>query len=127
MSWIRRIFDKTRSRFKPSYRWVLAEVVPEKFHQHTVYLVGEGEPWQAAFLCPCGCGARIQLSLVRDDQPRWDFTAHSDRKITLHPSVWRKSGCQSHFFLREGRILWARGLHERAGVFIGPDQSLLPG
>ncbi|MDM9644782.1 DUF6527 family protein [Rhizobium sp. S163] len=25
---------------------------------------------------------------------------------TLHPSVWRNSGCRSHFWVRRGRIAW---------------------
>jgi hypothetical protein len=26
--------------------------------------------------------------------------------LTVYPSVWRESGCQSHFIIWNGRILW---------------------
>ncbi|MFX8036043.1 DUF6527 family protein [Acinetobacter baumannii] len=25
---------------------------------------------------------------------------------TLSPSIWRSKGCRSHFFVREGLIVW---------------------
>lgn len=81
---------------------------PDAFDPSRVYLVGEGEtPWSAALLCPCGCGAEIQVSLVENDRPRWRVKRHFNGTVTLHPSIWRKKGCRSHFFLRRGRIVWA--------------------
>ncbi len=64
-------------------------------------------PWSAALLCPCGCGGSIQLSLIAGDTPSWRVRRHFNGSVTLHPSVWGKTGCRSHFFLRRGRIVWA--------------------
>ncbi|WP_419192496.1 DUF6527 family protein [Engelhardtia mirabilis] len=56
-------------------------------------------------LCPCGCGEEIQLNTV-GGHPRWSVEVEIDGTVTLAPSVWRKAGCESHFFLRSGAIQW---------------------
>lgn len=82
--------------------------VPDAPSPRTVYVVGEGEhQWYAVLACPCLCGAIVQLSLLENDRPRWTLTEHGDRTISLSPSVLRRRGCQSHFFLRRGRIEWS--------------------
>lgn len=84
-----------------------AEEVPEHLRPRTVYVIGEnGHYWQVAMVCPCGCHAVIQLCLLAGSSPRWDCTVHADGAVTLYPSVWRRTGCGSHFFLRDGRIVW---------------------
>lgn len=83
--------------------------VPEKCRRDVLYLVGEnGRQWFAAFVCPCGCGETIQLSLLQDSRPRWTVEVHGDGTATIHPSVWRVRGCRSHFFVRRGLIAWVR-------------------
>lgn len=90
------------------YQHVEVEDLPEVLEPWRLYLVGEdGINWAAAFLCPCGCRAIIQLSLIPHDKPSWRATTSRGR-ITLHPSVWRVTGCQSHFFIREGKLIWSR-------------------
>ena len=81
---------------------------PDTLEPECVYLVGEESvPWFAALLCPCGCGALIRLSLLIDDRPRWRARRHFAGTVTLEPSIWRKRGCGSHFFVRRGQIVWA--------------------
>ena len=81
---------------------------PDTLEPKCVYLVGDDSvPWFAALLCPCGCGALISLSLLKDDRPRWRVRRHFTGTVTLEPSIWRKKGCRSHFFVRSGRIVWA--------------------
>ena len=81
---------------------------PDTLEPKCVYLVGEGSvPWFAALLCPCGCGALIRLSLLKDDRPRWRARRHFAGTVTLEPSIWRKKGCGSHFFVRRGQVVWA--------------------
>ena len=83
--------------------------MPDQVESGVLYLVGEGPHlWFAAFLCPCGCGEAIQLSLSPDSRPRWGVEEHSDGTVSLSPSVWRVRGCRSHFFLRRGHIAWVR-------------------
>ena len=95
----------------------VVEDFPDVIEPGRVYLVGGGSvPWSAALLCPCGCSAAIQLSLVKNDLPRWHAKRHLNDTVTLHPSIWRDKGCRSHFFLRRGRIIWAR---DRVAVHLG--------
>lgn len=90
-------------------RTVEAADLPDKIQPHEVYLVGEnGFLWYVAMLCPCGCGETMQLSCLPDARPRWTVTRHADSTVSLHPSVARTKGCRSHFFLKEGQIVWCR-------------------
>lgn len=70
----------------------LLMVLPEHLDVHAVYLMGEGpHRWFVAFICPCGCGATVQMSLLPDAIPTWQFTEHADTTVSLHPSVWREA------------------------------------
>lgn len=66
----------------------------------------DGEDWCVGFRCPCGCSAVIELLLVAEAKPRWDVDLDARDIPTLHPSVWRKGGCGSHFILMVGRVRW---------------------
>lgn len=68
-------------------------------------MMDEGEAWAAVMACPCGCGAVIELLLSPNARPRWTLTERGDLP-TLHPSVWRSTGCRSHFWVRDGQIHW---------------------
>ena len=109
MSWIIRLWSWAKSLFvrRPSpLRTVRVEEPPEALRPRTVYLLGEGEHvWSVVMLCPCGCGEEIQLSTV-GGRPRWSVQLETDGALTLTPSVWRKVGCKSHFFLRKGVVQW---------------------
>jgi hypothetical protein len=86
---------------------VYLEELPEMLNANAVYVLGEGSHrWFVAMKCPCGCGELVQVSLLPDAKPRWRLVEHPDGTISLAPSVWRKVGCRSHFFLRCGLIQW---------------------
>ena len=102
-SWIRSWFSSQRKRL----RTVHLEELPESLDDDAVYVLGDGpHKWFIAMACPCGCGDLVQVSLLADAKPRWWLTEHGDNTISLKPSVWRRVGCQSHFFLRRGYIDW---------------------
>lgn len=93
---------------QPAYKVMFIEDLPEDLKNGIVYIVGiKKHPWQAAFICPCGCGVLIQLSLLSNSNPRWKFRLYRKKYISLSPSIWRKVGCKSHFFIRKGNIVWA--------------------
>ncbi|MFJ3051897.1 DUF6527 family protein [Pseudomonas nitroreducens] len=71
-----------------------------------VLLKDGGEDWSIGFRCPCGCGRPIELLLIDEARPRWDYKIDSKGLPSLHPSVWLKTGCKSHFWVRNGRIQW---------------------
>lgn len=88
------------------YGVIHVEEEPEEFEPMQVYALGEGgHLWHISMLCPCGCGEKISLNTLPDDSPRWTLEEH-DGVPSIRPSVWRRVGCRSHFFLRRGRIEW---------------------
>lgn len=66
----------------------------------------DSEDWAIAFLCPCGCKERLELALIPEVKPHWKLHMNHLNYPTLHPSVWRKTGCGAHFWVKEGEIVW---------------------
>jgi RHS repeat-associated protein len=88
------------------YALVRVEDLPDEPKRRTLYVAGSpGFEWAAAMVCPCGYGETIQLNLLDQVRPCWRVFAR-DEGISLEPPVWRSQGCRSHFFLRDGEILW---------------------
>lgn len=92
----------------PKYGFVMTEgQLPETLEKEKLYILTEdGVSWEAAMICPCGCGTRLEMNLLPDERPRWRYSVRKGLP-SLHPSVNRKIGCRSHFILRQGRIIWA--------------------
>ncbi|WP_324252081.1 DUF6527 family protein [Roseibium aggregatum] len=44
--------------------------------------------------------------LLEEVKPNWSLKSEDDKPPTLRPSVWRKTGCKAHFWLRDGHIHW---------------------
>ncbi|EIJ80117.1 hypothetical protein PB1_07147 [Bacillus methanolicus PB1] len=106
LGWITRLFT---GHPRGAYRTVFMEELPDRLEEHVIYILGEGEyTWSAAIICPCGCREILHMSLHKEGRPRWELTRHSDGTVSLTPSVWRKIGCQSHFFFERGRIRWCK-------------------
>lgn len=83
------------------------EETPDNLKSKTIYIVGEkGHRWMIVFLCPCGCKAKIYLNLLPDARPRWFLRVYKDGSVGVSPSVWRRVGCRSHFYLKRGKVLW---------------------
>lgn len=81
--------------------------LPKSLRRNTVYVVmDEGEPWYTSFICPCGCKSVLNMNLLPDESPLWQVCDHNDGTVTIKPSIFRKIGCKSHFWLRHGRIDW---------------------
>lgn len=83
--------------------------LPRRVRRGIVFLVVEdGIEEFLALRCPCGCGETICLNLLPDERPRWSLCRHKGDSFSVHPSIWRTTGCRSHFFIRSGRIVWSR-------------------
>lgn len=105
------IWGWIRGWFRPRRRFTAVHVedLPDELDANSIYIAGEGKYlWFAAMLCPCGCGEILYMNLQDHSRPRWSIVRHSDNTISLTPSVWRKVGCQSHFFFRQGQVVWCR-------------------
>ena len=111
-NWFRRIFNRSNDWFldrleRPYRTMIVEEDLPVKMTRRTLYIVEEdGYAEQAAMRCPCGRSHILHLNLLPDDRPLWKVTHHSDETVSLHPSVWRKKDCRSHFWFRKGRVHW---------------------
>jgi Family of unknown function (DUF6527) len=107
----KKIFLSFIDLFKPNknktYRTVYVEELPDIVEIEKIYILGEGQYlWSAAMKCPCNCKNVLQMSLHQDGTPRWNLTIHDNGTVSLYPSIWRKVGCKSHFFFKEGKIQW---------------------
>jgi hypothetical protein len=109
MKWLTIIWNWLVSLFRreQKYQFSKMEELPDCLEAGKIYLLGEAEYlWSAVMVCPCGCNATLHMNLQPDAKPLWSAIEHRDGTLTLHPSVWRKVGCRSHFFVRKGRIIW---------------------
>lgn len=71
----------------------------------SVVIVRRGVLRSLVMACPDGCGDILTINLDGRAGPAWRL--YSDRRGTsLFPSVWRDSGCQSHFIVWRSHIFW---------------------
>lgn len=97
------------ARIAPRRRLIIiqGDSLPKRLPRRDLVLAREdGEDWCVGMRCPCGCGDPIELLIIQEAKPRWDIIVSKDGRPTLSPSVWRKKGCRSHFWLRAGRVEW---------------------
>ena len=68
-------------------------------------IVVRGRPRSLVMACPDGCGEHLTINLDERAGPAWRWYENG-RGLTLFPSVWRDSGCKSHFIVWHNTILW---------------------
>jgi hypothetical protein len=105
---LRSAHRRIRNWIIPPYATSFVEdTLPKQLKRRTLYIVeDDGFQEQAAMICPCGCRSVLHMNLLPDERPCWRFTRHHDGTATLHPSVWRRKECGSHFWFRNGRVVW---------------------
>ena len=104
--WILSFFIKESKSFKLK----IVSELPEEPVEYVLYIEGnvqEEDYWYALLKCPCNCGDKIMLSLMTDSRPYWKvvFNKHS---FSVYPSIWRTKNCMCHFWLKEGKVVWAK-------------------
>lgn len=105
----RKIVAKLAEWLQPEHKYFFVDDLPEHVSDKSIYIVGGKEhPWLIAFNCPCGCNNLIQLNLLKDADPCWKYKVTKKKKINISPSVWRNTGCKSHFFIHKSKIDWVR-------------------
>lgn len=107
-SWKRKVFEVLEYALpRRRLRVIQGDSLPLKLPRRRVILArDDDENWCVGFLCPCGCGRKIELLLIEEAEPRWTLVSDISAPVTLAPSVWLADGCRSHFFVRGGRIRW---------------------
>jgi hypothetical protein len=68
-------------------------------------LVRRGVLRSMVMSCPDGCGEVLTVNLDGRAGKAWRHYARGD-DVSLFPSVWRDSGCESHYILWRSRIYW---------------------
>lgn len=68
-------------------------------------LIERGKPRWLIMACPCGCGEEIPVNLDSRAGPAWRIYRNQRTGVSLFPSVWRDTGCRSHFIVWRGEIM----------------------
>lgn len=68
-------------------------------------LVDRGVLRSLVLSCPDACGEVLTINLDHRAGPAWRLYRGVDG-LSLYPSVWRSSGCKSHFIVWRSRIFW---------------------
>ncbi len=107
MKYIQKILQNFKLWFSKSYNVKQLNDFPEPVEPKIIYVVGTAkQAWLIVFICPCGCNETIQLNLLREARPRWNFKLNWNNTITINPSVRRSKGCKSHFNIRNSKVVW---------------------
>lgn len=108
-TWLANWFEAVQEWFSPRRKVLIREgdTLPSAMpKQDLILLQDDGENWSVGFRCPCGCGDVIELLMLPNVKPRWDIKIDHRGRPTLSPSVWRATGCRSHFWVRDGKVIW---------------------
>lgn len=73
-----------------------------------VVVVARGRPRLLVMTCPCGCSEQISVNLDRRAGLAWRLYTTNAHGMSVFPSIWRTSGCESHFVIWNDRI-WLLG------------------
>jgi len=68
------------------------------------YYEDTGRVW---LYCPCGEGHLISIPTIPTGKGiAWTITGLSSGVVTMYPSILNEP-CGAHFFIRDGKIIWA--------------------
>ena len=97
------------------YRATLIDLKGEVVHRHeadmllsrsgAAVLVRRGVLRSIVIACPDGCGEKLTINLDPRAGPAWRYY-DDGRDVSLFPSVWRDTGCRSHFIVWRSHIYW---------------------
>lgn len=105
LDWLKSLWWKVVPRRR--LQIVQGDSLPERLPRRNLVLArDDDEDWCVGMVCPCGCRQRIELLIIKEAKPRWDISVDDKGRPTLKPSIWLKTGCRSHFWVRAGRIIW---------------------
>lgn len=85
------------------------EFIPETLSDGVVYV---SIPYAtAAHSCFCGCGSKVVTPLSKRG---WSVT-YDGESVSLYPSIGNYGlPCQSHYFVRNDQVQWARAMSQDA-------------
>lgn len=68
-------------------------------------VVHRGIDRSLAIVCPDGCGEMLTINLDQRAGAAWRLYLEGEA-LSLYPSVWRNTGCRSHFIIWRSHIYW---------------------
>jgi hypothetical protein len=69
-------------------------------------VVARSGPRAVVFQCPCGCGDVLVINTDEAAEGRVWLLRRTAETVSLAPSVWRTTGCRSHFIVWRNEIWW---------------------
>lgn len=91
------------------FRQEVVDSVPEVLQANILYVTKDGDV--AGHLCACGCMREVITPLSPTD---WSIS-FDRRGASLYPSIGNWAfPCRSHYFIRDGAVVWARNMSENA-------------
>lgn len=70
----------------------------------------QGPRW-LILACPCGCGSEIPVNLDPRAGSAWSLYK-GNKGISVYPSVWRDTDCESHFIILRNTIFMLGSRHD---------------
>lgn len=102
--WFHQILDRF---FLRKFMIVKGDSLPTQMPFRTIVLaIEEDETWCIGLKCPCGCGFTIELPTIIEAKPRWTYQIDKQQNISVYPSVHLQKRCKSHFWIKQGKIIW---------------------
>lgn len=68
-------------------------------------LITRGRPRWLVLKCPCGCEDEIPINLDERAGKAWRIFNSKENEVSIYPSIWRETGCLSHFIIHNDKIL----------------------
>lgn len=106
---LRRMWRALKEKILPSrqVRQVDGDALPPDLPWRDLVVLKDAEEfWSVAMSCPCGCKQRVELPVLPEVRPHWTISVDRRNRPSLHPSVAMREGCKSHFWVRQGRVVW---------------------
>lgn len=112
----RRWFHKERAAFTYSGVRTVESMteIPNELAWQIFIVRRNGVPRWAVLMCPCHCGDRLNVNLMRTVDPHWNLSMRRG-KVSLWPSLWvSEAKCGSHFWLTDNGVFWCLHLTDNS-------------
>lgn len=86
-------------------------------------LVYRGVARSFVMLCPDGCGEKLTINLDPRTDKAWRFYRKRNQ-ISVFPSVWRDTGCKSHFIIWNHSIVLCNSAGDDEHVTVEDEVAL---
>ena len=110
----RRWFHKEKAAFTYERVRIVESMtdIPNELGWEVFIVSRNGAVRWAVIKCPCGCGERLNVNLMRSANPHWNLSMRRGR-VSLSPSLWvSQAKCESHFWLKDNGVYWCGKLSD---------------